>query len=560
MAKMYPYPVDVFNCPSEELMYKKLMELGPEYTVLYSRRWKNVVKGENPEPECDFIITKNDGGIIDLEVKGGRWEKRDGNWFVYGEPVAADDNPFLQGLKNKVYLLALLKNTPRWKTVWFPVDYAVALPDTVSNHQVHEGDVEILAMENMDYIQESVESLMQSCIQRNYPSKCSQQMIDYLVETLLRDYVVYLNDILVSDEKRLLVLTQKQMELDRNLQNLKRLTIQGCAGSGKTLMAIKQVKRLAKQPGIESILFTCFNLELGEWLKQNTQDIAHKCTTIPILELFKQKAIEYGRLTGIETEDSQYYIDLVDKFLDVIAEVSIKYDAIVVDEGQSFKNDWWSILELMLSDKEKGYFYVFFDDLQRIYAEKVNIVPGEEQAIDLLVNLRNTARIHRQATKFLPKDRLPDCNNIEGECVWLSFYDSENQMKKILRRYLEKLIIKGRVSSKDIIILTPKGADKTKLKTDETFGGVRLSYFESDQPEKVRFTSIPKYRGMERQVVILVEIDENIHDIEKNIYLGASRAKTKLIMLVSDKLNGDMKKILSEGCEVYLGKTTLESL
>jgi superfamily I DNA and RNA helicase len=44
------------------------------------------------------------------------------------------------------------------------------------------------------------------------------------------------------------------------------LTVQGCAGSGKTLMALRQVKRLAKNSDVKRILFTCYNRELGQWL------------------------------------------------------------------------------------------------------------------------------------------------------------------------------------------------------------------------------------------------------------------------------------------------------
>jgi hypothetical protein len=63
---------------------------------------------------------------------------------------------------------------------------------------------------------------------------------------------------------------------------------------------------------------------------------------------------------------------------------------------------------------------------------------------------------------------------------------------------------------------------------------------------------------MERQVVILLELDESIRDLEKNIYLGASRAKTKLIILASNKLSNTIKVNLGNGCEEFLGNVTLK--
>ena len=126
-------------------------------------------------------------------------------------------------------------------------------------------------------------------------------------------------------------------------------------------------------------------------------------------------------------------------------------------------------------------------------------------------------------------------------------------MKKLLRRYMQKLISEGRVSSKEIVILTPKGIDKTSLKKDEQLGGYKLSTLETKELERIRFTSIPKFRGMERQVVILLEFDETIRDLQKNFYLGASRAKTKLIILASNRLNDTLKTSLVDECEQYLG-------
>lgn len=553
-TRTYPYPVNEFASPAEELIYWKLREkLGEDYTVLYGCRWKNKKVGSNPDPECDFIITKLDGGILDLEVKGGRWEKRGGTWYANGKSVPEKDNPFTQGRQNKYDLLNLLKGNTRWQNTWFPIDYVVATPDTPSIQHTENSEVEMLAQGDLDYIQEWVESAMQSCQQRNFPHKCSDQMIEYVIETLLNDYVFKLNDILLTDDRRLLVFTQQQLEYYHNLDKQRKLTIQGCAGSGKTLLAIQQVKRLAKQSDVKSILFTCFNLELGEWLKSNTKDISDKCTTAPIQEYFKQEAQKAGRLTGTEKEDARFFDELPGIFLDVLSKTDLKYDAIVVDEGQSFKNDWWALLEMMLKDKEKGYFYIFFDHLQRIYRETENRVPGEEQPIPLNYNLRNTARIHQYATKYLPKDLLPKCNNIEGEPLWISFYDDEKSMKKLLRRYLQKLIIKEGISAKDIIILTPKGIEKTALKVDEQLGGFRLTSVEKNEPERIRFTSIPKFRGMERQVVILVEFDESVREMESNFYLGASRAKTKLVILASNKLSDSVKASLRDGCEEFLG-------
>jgi hypothetical protein len=54
---------------------------------------------------------------------------------------------------------------------------------------------------------------------------------------------------------------------------------------------------------------------------------------------------------------------------------------------------------------------------------------------------------------------------------------------------------------------------------------------------------------MERQVVILTEIDSSVNDLRSLFYLGCSRAKAKLVLLVSNDLEDGMKQKLEQGCE-----------
>ncbi len=42
------------------------------------------------------------------------------------------------------------------------------------------------------------------------------------------------------------------------------------------------------------------------------------------------------------------------KLFDLPHDTLPKYDAVIVDEGQDFKRDWYSFLEELLTDKEKG--------------------------------------------------------------------------------------------------------------------------------------------------------------------------------------------------------------
>jgi len=63
-------------------------------------------------------------------------------------------------------------------------------------------------------------------------------------------------------------------------------------------------------------------------------------------------------------------------------------DAVIVDEGQDFREEWWLALRYLLNDPDSGIFYVFFDDHQNLYSS--GGVPLEVAPVVLRKNCRNT--------------------------------------------------------------------------------------------------------------------------------------------------------------------------
>lgn len=131
----------------------------------------------------------------------------------------------------------------------------------------------------------------------------------------------------------------------------------------------------------------------------------------------------------------------------------------------------------------------------------------------------------------------------------IGFYSDADEMKQHLRKVLHSLIRDGGVSSKDIIILIPRRLDRSLL-SNARLGPYVLSTGESRDLASVRFTNIQRFRGMERKVVVIAEMDTDVGELERMVYLGASRAKTKLIMLCSEQLPPQFKGRLVENCRL----------
>jgi len=90
------------------------------------------------------------------------------------------------------------------------------------------------------------------------------------------------------------------------------------------------------------------------------------------------------------------------------------------------------------------------------------------------------------------------------------------------------------VKPEDVVILTPKGKDKSILKEGLRLGNFYLTWSPTYTGIQVR--TIQSFKGLEKLVVLIAELDRMSSDIEKLLYVGTSRARTELTCFYSDDL------------------------
>jgi hypothetical protein len=57
-----------------------------------------------------------------------------------------------------------------------------------------------------------------------------------------------------------------------------------------------------------------------------------------------------------------------------------------------------------------------------------------------------------------------------------------------------------------------------------------------DQPtDTILFDSIRRFKGLEREVIVLVELDESEPKLEQLMYVGATRARRHLVMIADEE-------------------------
>ena len=156
MAKMIPNQI-IENCSSaEKKMFEKLKELPNEYIVMHSLKLLEHI--QKVEGEIDFLIICPKG-ILCIEVKGGRVERKEGIWIFtdrYGNKNEKVEGPYDQVSKNMYSLMKYLRN--RLSNTNINVSniqfaYAVAFPDIVFDRQ--EIDIEGKITIDIEKLQDS---------------------------------------------------------------------------------------------------------------------------------------------------------------------------------------------------------------------------------------------------------------------------------------------------------------------------------------------------------------------------------------------------------------------
>jgi hypothetical protein len=199
-------------------------------------------------------------------------------------------------------------------------------------------------------------------------------------------------------------LTDDQYRVLELLRHFRHALISGTAGSGKTLVAAEKAMRLA-DAGV-STLFCCHNPELATWVRELTD--GSRVAVIPFEQLVRDAARpEADEAGGRWSSYSQPTTDELDAAFAAILERGHRYEAVIVDEGQDFAEDWWLLIEALLADGDDTYFYIFYDDQQALQVHRSSY-PLEMPPLDLSRNCRNAGQIYTAMRVLDPAAPAPE--------------------------------------------------------------------------------------------------------------------------------------------------------
>jgi UvrD-like helicase family protein/nuclease-like protein/AAA domain-containing protein len=544
---MVPFPMLPTESAAERRLYEGFLEqLDDEYVVYHSVDWVLAGRGGPDEGEADFVIAHPELGVLALEAKGGsiRYDPSERRWFQSGHSGAHPlDDPFAQAKGEMHSLMRILEAQPGWGR-WRPsFGFGVAFPDGRYDVAANPGAPAEVAIDHDDlrHLDRRVPEILRYWARPG--RRFGAEGMDALAAALGFRVEVRTPLKLRFDEedKKIVELTQDQAWILGFVTNRKRAAVTGPAGSGKTMLALEIAKRLAAKAN--RTLLTCFNTRLGEHLRLEAAGVEHlevRHFHELCVELAEEARIEVREPTGSGDQDYFEHV-LPDALADAAERLGPRYDAVVVDEAQDFKEWWWPALLALHRHPDDGYLYVFADASQNLYGGALPI-PPEEQVGPIGHNLRNTREIAEFVSVFYDGDERPLSQGPEGRPVEVLGYDDDAGLFRLTATVLTNLVEEEQVPLEDIAVLTPSGKDKSRLRAHDQIGGYRLS--ETVEPGTLLATSVHAFKGLERPVVILAELgDKHEEELRRYLYVGASRARNHLIVLATEPVARELRRL-----------------
>ena len=525
MARMYPRSLldaDV-KTDSERRVFEHLRDgLPDEWDAFHSASWieRDPVEGAQ-DGEIDFVLCHPQAGLLCLEVKGGGIESQHGVWYRTNRKGGGRkriEDPFGQALDHRYALERLLKpvfhgRKPR-------IGHALVMP-FASVHKLAlapDAPREILIdRKDLEDIEAALERVLAfhrgARDRRAAPGNEGTEAVRNLLAPQVEIRVPMAAEFL-DEEEALVLLTHEQSMLLARMRRDHRMVIRGCAGSGKTMLAVEHARRLAADD--RRVGFVCFNRALRDHLRKTSrvdgvtyQTFHGLCTALG----HRAKSVS---LPKQEDAPPEYFeVELPDALVEAVAELGDQFDALIVDEAQDLSNYWLDALLCTLANDEDDPVWLFMDDNQRVYEARLD-VPREFRPFDLTVNCRNTQTIHQEVMKLYEGDVIPEVRGPEGRPV--EVYNTDEPAAAVIGA-VKRLHETDEVLLEDIVVLSSHGTEKSAVA--------------AALPERVRFSSVRAFKGLESPVVVLCEL-EDLDDMTKNkqLYVAISRAKNHLVVVL----------------------------
>ena len=562
MARMVPTldeaELNLLSSRGEAFFYRECRDALPsDWLVLFSVPWVSTTIGGRPhDGEADFVVFVPGGGLLVIEVKGGgvEFDPSSAKWYSSDRHSVRHviKDPFKQAVQEKATIIAILRSDARWQSAhsgWLVAGHAVLLPDVervdgaispMSPREIVGGRREMASIQK--WIQQVLHYWAGDATHARGAVGLNRHAMDVAATILCGRLEArpLVSSVLAEEERVRILLTEQQSRVLRAIGSRKQAAICGGAGTGKTLLALDRACACSKQ-GMKTLLLT-YNRLLADSLKHAAigNDGLFTMTYHQLCEwrcslagkhsgrdLIAEARIDFPSRGNADYFDRQlpYALALSTEVLDE------RFDAVIVDEGQDFRDEYWAGVQLLLRSETESNLYVFYDQNQSLYSRSASI-PVKDEPFVLSFNCRNTQSIHQFAYRYFRGEETdPPPGNI-GVPVEFTSAPSVGSQRDAVHSAIVRLLTQEQVEPRQIAVLVcgqPKGVYFDSLEGKVLPKGVYWSFEGSAISAGIRVDTVRRFKGLEADIVFLWGVDTlpSAERIE-TLYVGSSRAKSRL--------------------------------
>lgn len=560
MAQMFPPRIgDDTASGAERKLFRAFQEqLDNDYLVFHHVNWHG--KDENGRPrdgEADFVIAHPQHGVLVLEAKGGEiiYERATQTWYSVGgdkQRHRLKKSPIEQAVISKHRLVQEFRALPNLKNARFTVGHAVAFSDAPLPAEWSEWDIarELVLDKNALRDVNAWTHNAMAYWRADMPTRNvnAQQLRDALFDLLGKtiELRIPLWSQFNDEDEQIIELTREQYRVLDHLNRQRRAKICGCAGSGKTMLAVEKAKRLGAR-GFK-VLLLCYNRMLEARLRKQLR--AQTNVTVMRYHAVCEEFAKRASLLPPKTSEREYYDALPNALERALETDATRYDAIIIDEGQDFRSAWWKSILQLLQDRANGILYIFYDDNQRIYSRE-RALPIQSEAFPLTRNCRNTQHIHQAVTQFYKSQEQPEAAGPVGAPIEYHWYASADELRNKIDEILLRLVAREKIPASEIVVLTALN-ERSALHDRQNFRGPILTKTYPPPDGQVNWATVSAYKGLEASVALLAEMDTpwlpnwKQVDFDRLLYVGCSRPKHQLIVLLNREGNADVHRAFAK--------------
>lgn len=549
MAVLWPrqLPRSIRDDPrrsAEVRVYDRLAEvLDDSFHVFYSSPWLGTDRlGNEKDGECDFLIAHPDHGILAIEVKGGReisFDPQDGQWRSadHGGFVHKIKDPVEQARSAKHEILRRLNASPKWRRRFIHAAHGVVFPSAGSPLGDLGADRPARIFCCSRQFREAFgDWIAQRLKAGQRPDNCEplgRDGIAALERLLAHPFTLSfrIGAALAEADTEFRVLEPSQYQILDIIADIPRALVRGGAGTGKTVVAIEEALRSAAAG--RKTLLTCHSRPLASDLERKLKNVEN-LTVAGFHALCGRMSRKAGVSPPAGISESELYESALPNALYHAMEVQpgLRWDTIIADEGQDFRDEWWIALDACLVPD--GRIRVFMDSNQRVYESAGNgvrdlsVVP-----VRLSRNLRNTKNIHKAASvHYSGPDIIAD--GPDGlEVSWVSAESPEAKVEAAYRE-LRRLVFNEEVAPGDIAVLVNGSAAQASFLERSSGTSIPFTDAETMALEEVVVDTVRRFKGLERPAVILIVSGDEM-DRRELAYVAFSRARAYLCVVSSAK-------------------------